>query len=172
MQCPYKQLRQITDTIQMPADQKTRTLQTKLCGQQCCLYERNCSISVRACVTRIPLTQSLKKRNRRATLESKKQQVHGDMAQKEFTVWHIRCFLHLVHWTVSLCSMTKKETVSSFLVAQLCCITSVQTHMHAQESMSKKMHYALTKGSLRINQKASLKKTFLPSFVQCFRWDS
>lgn len=109
MQCPYKQLRQITDTIQMPADQKTRTLQTKLCGQQCCLYERNCSISVRACVTRIPLTQSLKKRNRRATLESKKQQVHGDMAQKEFTVWHIRCFLHLVHWTVSLCSMTKKK---------------------------------------------------------------
>lgn len=67
MQCPYKQLRQITDTIQKPADQKTRTLQTKLWQQQCCLYKRNCSISVRACMTRIPLTQSYGKKKERKT---------------------------------------------------------------------------------------------------------
>lgn len=162
MQCPYKQLRQITDTIQMPADQKTRTLQTKLCGQQCCLYERNCSISVRACVTRIPLTQSLKKETGGQPLSLK--------SSKCMEIWHKTNLLFGIYdVSYILCTepyhcaqWQKKETVSSFLVAQLCCITSVQTHMHAQESMSKKMRYALTKGSLRINQKASLKKTFLP----------
>lgn len=65
--------------------------------------------------------------------KTKNQQVHGDMAQKQFAVWHIRCFptSSLNHITVLKWQRMEMET--AYLLPQLCCMTSVSIHMYAQK---------------------------------------
>lgn len=62
---------------------------------------------------------------------NKNQQVHGDMAQKQFAVWHIRCSLTSLLNHVTLFKWKRMKTEAAHLLPQLCCMTSVSIHMYA-----------------------------------------